>query len=258
MSESSQRSVSATGAAEMVSFIMTDPLLSSPVGDVQPLAKRVADLFHELDEALANDYGESLAIRSFDALTALADALRLPAVPPRTTDPIQRLHNLVDALKNCDACEATTADEDSPVVLCGKCDKRLKAELADVRRDRDKYHEAGQTQKARAETAEAAHRKEHLAFVAVMNALDVHMPPDGSKLLKELREIAATEGYPFQSTGSPAVRSLDALVEQWLAEARKHSEHAERLCESAKATVKRHCAQELADALHGCTRPEKQ
>lgn len=38
---------------------------------------------------------------------------------------------------------------------------------------------------------------EHLAFVAVMNALDVHMPPDGAKLMKELREIAATVGYPW-------------------------------------------------------------
>lgn len=43
---------------------------------------------------------------------------------------------------------------------------------------------------------------EHLAFVAVMNALDVHMPPDGRKLLKELREIAATVGYPWKGVPS--------------------------------------------------------
>lgn len=48
--------------------------------------------------------------------------------------------------------------------------------------------------------------KEHLAFVAVMNALDVHMPPEGRNLLKELREIAATVGYPWSGTPEGGTR----------------------------------------------------
>lgn len=35
------------------------------------------------------------------------------------------------------------------------------------------------------------------ALVGVMNALDVHMPPEGTGLLREVREIAATVGYPW-------------------------------------------------------------
>lgn len=52
---------------------------------------------------------------------------------------------------------------------------------------------------------------EHQAFVAVMNALDVHMPPDGWKLLNELRDIAETVGYPWRaaspSTATPERKS---------------------------------------------------
>lgn len=40
-------------------------------------------------------------------------------------------------------------------------------------------------------------RNKHLALVAIMNALDVHMPPEGAALLKELREIATPAGYPW-------------------------------------------------------------
>jgi hypothetical protein len=43
----------------------------------------------------------------------------------------------------------------------------------------------------------------HQAFVAVMNALDVHMPPAGANLLAELRQIAATVGYPWHSSADP-------------------------------------------------------
>jgi hypothetical protein len=61
--------------------------------------------------------------------------------------------------------------------------------------------------------------REHLAFVAVMNALDVHMPPDGAALLMELRAIAATVGYPWRGaplpTG-PVAPPLDLdRIRQW-------------------------------------------
>ena len=42
--------------------------------------------------------------------------------PPRQreTDPVKRLHNLVDSLQRCDWCEAETVDGDT-VVICPKC-----------------------------------------------------------------------------------------------------------------------------------------
>ena len=46
--------------------------------------------------------------------------------------------------------------------------------------------------------AEKNAQQEHLTFVAVMNALDVHMPPDGANLLREIRQIAETTGYPWR------------------------------------------------------------
>lgn len=42
-----------------------------------------------------------------------------------------------------------------------------------------------------------ARQKDHRAIVAIMNALEVHMPPDGARLLGELREIAKMVGYPW-------------------------------------------------------------
>jgi len=42
-----------------------------------------------------------------------------------------------------------------------------------------------------------------MALIAIMNALDVHMPPDGSDLLYELRKIAETVGYPWEPERRP-------------------------------------------------------
>lgn len=54
-----------------------------------------------------------------------------------------------------------------------------------------------------------ARQTDHRAIVAIMNALDVHMPPVGAKLLDELREIAKTVGYPWEDKdGTP-----DVLIE---------------------------------------------
>lgn len=49
-----------------------------------------------------------------------------------------------------------------------------------------------------ASPADVGPAQEQLAFVAVMNALDIHMPPDGQDLLDQLRQIAATAGYPWR------------------------------------------------------------
>lgn len=49
----------------------------------------------------------------------------------------------------------------------------------------------------------AARQTDHRAIVAIMNALEVHMPPDGAKLLGELREIAKTVGYPWCDDATP-------------------------------------------------------
>lgn len=59
-----------------------------------------------------------------------------------------------------------------------------------------------------------------LALIAIMNALDVHMPPDGAQLLKELREIAATVGYPWSAQAGPGVvqvvQALRKLPRYWM------------------------------------------
>jgi hypothetical protein len=55
-------------------------------------------------------------------------------------------------------------------------------------------------------------RRRHLALVAIMNALDIHMPPDGSALLHELRQIAGTVGYPWTADPAP---SAPPRPEEW-------------------------------------------
>lgn len=46
--------------------------------------------------------------------------------------------------------------------------------------------------------------RDHLVLVNVMNALDIHMPPDGMTLLKEIRTFAGRVGYPWDPAGVPA------------------------------------------------------
>lgn len=43
--------------------------------------------------------------------------------PPRQreTDPLKRLHNLVDNLQRCDRCQSEMTRDDEPVVLCAAC-----------------------------------------------------------------------------------------------------------------------------------------
>ena len=53
--------------------------------------------------------------------------------PRRETDPIKRLHNLVDGLQRCDTCEADPNDETGPNVLCSPCLESLRAENAALR-----------------------------------------------------------------------------------------------------------------------------
>lgn len=55
----------------------------------------------------------------------------------------------------------------------------------------------------RYEATKVTEQTTKLALIAIMNALDVHMPPDGKALRDELREIAATVGYPWQPTSPP-------------------------------------------------------
>jgi hypothetical protein len=52
-------------------------------------------------------------------------------------------------------------------------------------------------QKSQVEVAES----DRVVLIAIMNALDVHMPPDGMDLLLQIREIAKAAGYPWGREG---------------------------------------------------------
>lgn len=99
------------------------------------------------------------------------------------------------------------------------------------------------------------------ALIAIMNALDVHMPPAGEALLSEVRQIAASVGYPWAPEGTteppppPSTELTNArlAVNDWYAcstqeELEKWRAAQQRLIRAAQADVLN--ASIFADAIN--------